>query len=171
MAASISISGLDDCLRFFDQAPANLMKVSRKAMRDASKATAGVIRKRVPKRWRRLVRYAVDKDFRSGKLGALVGLFQIGLAQGHQNPNQKAQIPDWFKAYWLNYGTLDNRDPEHQFKYSVRHRGTAQARRRRNTTGVKPQHFFEAATPGWQETFVESFQESLKKQEKDLYDR
>ena len=169
MPASVSISGLDDCLRMFDQAPANLIKVSRKAMKAASRKTAGTIRKRVPKRWAKIVRYKVDKQY-DGKLAAFVGLFQTGLMQGHQNPNG-APMPDWFKAYWANYGTLQRRDPNHVFKNPVRHSGTAQAQRRRNRMGEAHQNFFEAALPGWQETFVTAFQESLKKQEQDLYDR
>ena len=170
MAEGITISGLDDCLRFFDQLPSNLMKVSRKAMKEASKSTARLIRGRTPKRWKRLVRYSTDKDFRSGKLKAYIGLFQVGLVQGHQNPHG-GEIPDWFKAYWLNYGTLGKRDPEHQFKRPVRPPGNTASKRRRNTTGVEPRKFFEETLSGWQDVFVEAFQESLKKQEQDLYDR
>ena len=169
MAASVHISGLDDCLRMFDQAPANMMKVSRKAMKDASRKTAATLRRRVPKRWSKIVRYAVDKQY-DGKLAAFIGLFQTGLVQGHQNPDGK-EIKDWFKAYWLNYGTLGRRDPNHAFKYPVRHRGTAQAQRRRNRTGIEHRNFFEEALPGWQEVFLTALQESLKKQENDLYDR
>ena len=105
MATSVSISGLDDCLRMFDQAPENLLKISRKAMKEGSKKAAASIRKKMPKRWRRIVRYKVDKQY-DGRLAAFIGLFQIGLAQGHQNPG-KGEIYDWFKAYWQNYGTLD----------------------------------------------------------------
>lgn len=170
MAASMTVSGLDDCLRFFDQAPSNLMKVSRKATKSAARTTAKYIRKQIPERWRKLVRTAVDKEQYSGKLRAYVGLFQTGASGGHQNPHG-GEIPDWFKAYWLNYGTLGKRDPEHHFKAPIKHRGTAAAKRRRNNVGVAPRHFFEQAIPGWTDVFVEAFQDSLKKQEKELYDR
>lgn len=170
MNPGITISGLDDCLNFFDNAPENLMKVSRKAMRDASRATSKELRSKIPKRWRHLVKYRVVRTWKKGNLNAVFGLFNGKQTQGHQNPNG-SEIPDWFKAYWLNYGTLENRDPEHQFDRPVKHRKTAAAQRRKSSTGIKPRKFFEAAIPGWEETFVEAFSESLKKQENDLYER
>lgn len=168
MAAGITIQGLDDCLRFFDQAPENLMKVSRTALRDGAKAVAKVSRQRLPKRWRSLVRYKVLRNYK-GNLQVLWGLFNGHQRQGHQNP--KNAIDDWFKAYWLNYGTLGNRDPEHHFQTAVKHRKTAAAARRKNTEGIKPRKFFEASIAGWEGVFVEAFAASLKKQEDKLYER
>ena len=168
MAAGITIQGLDDCLRFFDQAPENLMKVSRTALRDGAKAVTKVSRQRLPKRWRGLVRYKVLRNYK-GNLQVLWGLFNGHQRQGHQNP--KNAIDDWFKAYWLNYGTLDNRDPEHHFQTAVKHRKTAAAARRKNTEGIKPRKFFEASISGWEGTFTEAFSASLKKQEDKLYER
>lgn len=165
----ITISGLDDCLKLFDQAPANLVKVSREAMRDASKATTRMIRAKMPKRFRRLVRYKVIKNSARGTIHALLGLFNGHQQQGHQNPG--ASRDDWFKAYWLNYGTLYNRDPNHQFREPVKHRKTAAAQRRRNNMGVRPRNFFEASIKGWQGTFVEAFGKSIKNQEDKLYQR
>ena len=89
--------------------------------------------------------------------------------QGHQNP--KHAIDDWFKAYWLNYGTLGNRDPEHHFQTAVKHRKTKAASRRKNAEGIKPRKFFEASIEGWEDTFTEAFSASLKKQEDKLYER
>ena len=163
----ITISGLDDCLKFFDNAPENLVNASRKALRDASKKTSRTLQNRAPKRWRGLVKYKVTNK---GHLNAVFGLFNTKIVQGHQNPHG-AGIPDWFKAYWLNYGTLDNRDPEHHFLNPVKHGKTVAAKRRRNQTGVRPRRFFEEALPGWETIFYEEFQRSLKKQENELYDR
>ena len=59
--ASITIEGLDDCIKCLDRAPDNLLKMSRKAMREAAKPTARVIRQQTPKRFRKLVRYKVVK--------------------------------------------------------------------------------------------------------------
>lgn len=168
MADAITIQGLDDCLRFFDQAPENLMKVSRTALRDGGKEVSKMARQRLPKRWRRLVRSKVLRSYK-GDLQVLWGLFNGHQQQGHQNKN--GAIDDWFKAYWLNYGTLANRDPEHQFKTPVKHRKTAAASRRRNTEGIKPRKFFEASIQGWEDRFIEAFSASLKKQEDKLYER
>lgn len=168
MADAITIQGLDDCLRFFDQAPENLMKVSRTAMRDAGKEVSKMARQRLPKRWRKLVRSKVLRSYK-GNLQVLWGLFNGHQRQGHQN--KKGDIDDWFKAYWLNYGTLGNRDPEHHFQTAVKHRKTAAAARRRNTEGIKPRKFFEASIQGWEEVFTKAFSASLKDQEDKLYER
>lgn len=165
----ITISGLDDCLKLFDQAPANLVEVSRTALKDASKVTTRQIRGRLPKRWRGMVRYKVMKTYQKGDLHALLGLFNGHQRQGHQN--KAGNVDDWFKAYWLNYGTLSKRDPEHQFRTPVKHRGTAAAARRKFAEGIEPRKFFEASIKGWQGTFVEAFGKSIKNQEDKLYER
>ena len=163
MSNGITISGLDECLRYFNNAPEELVKATRKAMRDASTTTTRMIKRRIPKRWNRLVRYKVSNK---GSLLSTIGMFNGHQAQGNQPKNGK--IDDWFKAYWLNYGTLDKRDPEHQFDRPVKHRATQAAKNRRNTAGISPRKFFEASIGGWQTTFVEAFKESLKKQEYDI---
>jgi hypothetical protein len=72
----------------------------------------------------------------------LLGLFNGHQRQGHQN--KAGNVDDWFKAYWLNYGTLSKRDPEHQFRTPVKHKGSAAAARRKFTEGLEPRKFFEA---------------------------
>lgn len=47
---AINIEGVEDCIRMFEKAPENMMKISQKAMREASKATAKQIRQGIPKR-------------------------------------------------------------------------------------------------------------------------
>lgn len=169
MGYGITISGLDDCLKCFENAPENVVKVTRKALRDASKASSRTLRGRLPKRWRALVKYKVVRTMK-GNLNAVFGLFNGKQTQGHQNPSG-APIADWFKAYWINYGTLDNRDPNHQFQRPVKHRETAAAKRRRNTEGIRPRNFFEAGLSGWEASFVEEFQKSMKRNEQDLLER
>ena len=94
---TFEIQGLDDCLRWMDKAPENCIKVSRAAMRDASRTVSKKMRQRTPKRWRRLVKFAVNKNA-NGTLAAWIGLFNGHQQQGHQNKDAKA-IDDWFKAY------------------------------------------------------------------------
>lgn len=163
MANGITISGLDDCLRYFGDAPEELVKATRKAFREASAVTVKQIKKRIPKRWNRLMRYKVSNR---GHLLATLGMFNNHQAQGNQPKNGK--VDDWFKAYWLNYGTLDRRDPEHQFERPVKHRATAAAKARRNTSGIEPRKFFEEASTGWETLFMEKFRESLRNQEYDV---
>ena len=161
---SITIEGLDDCVKCLDRAPENLLKMSRKAMREAAKPVARVIRQQTPKRYRKLVRYKVVKMY-SGNTNVLIGLFNGHQREGHQNT--KTPVDDWFKAYWANYGTLTHRDSSHQFEYPVKKK----TRYRRNDVGQPAQLFFEAAISSYEDTFIEAFQASLKDQEETLYDR
>ena len=166
----MEIQGLDDCLKWMDNAPANCLKASRTAMKAASRKTSGRIRSKLPKRWRRLVKSRVEKRF-DGNLSALIGLFNGHQMQGHQNPGAAKGIDDWFKAYWANYGTLTHRDPQHSFREPVKHGGTAAAKNRRNNVGQEAQHFFEDAAKGFEDVFTEAFSESLAKQERVFYER
>ena len=163
MAEGITISGLDDCLRFFDNAPENVVKATRNALRDASKVTAKMIRGRMDKRFRRLVRFKVTNK---GHLNAGIGLFNDGKGTG-----QHADMPDWFKAYWKNYGTLEGRDPQHHYDHPVNHSKTQAAKNRRNRMGIAHRNFYDEAITGWQETFVPAFRESMSKQEDQFYKR
>jgi len=160
---TFEIQGLDDCLRWMDKAPENCIKVSRAAMRDASRAVSKKMRQRTPKRWRRLVKFAVNKNA-NGTLAAWIGLFNGHQQQGHQNKDAKA-IDDWFKAYWANYGTLTHRDQSHTFKYGIKNR------KRRNNVGQRPMNFFEAAANGAESEFVDAFSKALAEKERDFYDR
>lgn len=136
----------------FEKAPENMMKISQKAMREASKATAKQIRQGIPKRWRKIVKYKV-KNY-DGKLSARVGLYGT-------NKNF-----DWFKAYWANYGTLQGRDPSHQFERKIKRNV-----KRRNNKGQIAQNFFEASIKNWETTFVNKFESEVMKHEQELYNR
>ena len=86
MSQGITISGLDDCLRYFDNAPEELVKATRKAMRDASTKTSKMIKQRIPKRWNRLMKYKVSNK---GHLLATIGMFNGHQSQGNQPKNGK----------------------------------------------------------------------------------
>ncbi len=162
MAEVAYIEGLDDCLRCLDQAPENVVKMTKQALREAGKKTSRQIRQKTPQRFRRLVKYKVFKGRTSRDMNMLVGLFNKG-----QSKNGNSEIPDWFKAYWMNYGTLMRRDPGHHFEQSVKRN----VRNRRNNVGQPAEKFFESAKAGWEGTFMESFRQSMKDQEDKLYDR
>ena len=84
----LTITGLDDCLKFFDNLPENVVKATRNALRDGGRATAKQIRQRVPKRWTRLVKTKVTNK---GNLYVTTGMFNGHQSQGHQ-PSKKAPI-------------------------------------------------------------------------------
>ena len=80
----------------------------------------------------------------------------------------KEKIPDWFKAYWLNYGTLEGRDPSHTFQRKVRPLTSSVASRRKNKLGIAYRNFFEKSTEGWTDVFVEAYEKYLADQQEQL---
>lgn len=162
MAKGVHIEGVEECLKMFENAPENVIKICRKAMKAGSSAVARQIRKATPKRWKRLVKSRVGR-LPDGTLYARAGLYNGKQVGGNQPKN--GQTWDWFKAYWANYGTLSRRDPSHQFRYKVKPR----SKYRRQDVGQPAQNFFEQASNGWQETFVHSFENEIERNKEEIY--
>lgn len=160
MGAAIKIEGLDDCLKMFENAPKRELKICQKAMKDASRQVVKSI-KRGCGAFGKMAAAKVKKA-RDGGLSATIGLFN------KEGGRDGGKVPNWFKAYWANYGTLEGRDPNHKFQYPVKHRGTSAAQNRRNKGGQKARNFFEGAIQGWDDTFVKAFEDSLRRQQDDL---
>jgi hypothetical protein len=157
--AKFKIEGLDDCLRCMDAAPGNVKKITKTALREAAKVTRRQIKMATPKRFQRLSGFKLKTV--KGEMSLWIGLFQ---KDGQMKPG--APIPDWFKAYWKNYGTLKHRDPSHKFKYPIR-----TTRKKRNWEGQPHENFFEGAIAGWEGPFMEAFERAMQDQQEKLYDR
>lgn len=162
MATNAHIEGINEIVSFLDNMPENMFKMTNSAMRQASKAVSGHIRKGIPKRFRKLCSYGVRKNY-NGHLSATIGLFNKHQVSGHQPKNGKTW--DWFKMYWKNYGTLKHRDPSHQFQYAIKKK----TRKRRNDSGQHAELFFEKAIEGWQEIFSNEFDNVFSKSTNQLY--
>lgn len=160
MAAQTYITGLDDCLKCFDRAPKNLLKVVRQALKDGGKQAAKEFRKVMPRRFKRLVSNKVVKGVISGDYAALIGAFNR-VKGGTNEPD------DWFKAYWKNYGTLTKRAKDHKFDYPIKKLN----RVRRNEVGQPAEHFYDGAIGPAQNAFLRAFQDSIKEQEDKLKER
>lgn len=160
MATQTYITGLDDCLKCFDQAPKNLLKVVKTAMKDGGKQAAKEFRKVMPRRFKRLITNKVVKGSVSGDYSALIGAFNR-VKSGTEEPD------DWFKAYWKNYGTLTHRDKSHKFDYPIKHLN----RKRRNEVGQQHENFYDGAIGPAQDAFLRAFQDSVKRQEDKLKER
>ena len=154
------ITGLDDALKCFDNAPGNLLKVVKTALKDGGKQAAKEVRKAMPRRFKRLVSCRVVKGSISGDWSALVGAFNR-VKSGTSEPD------DWFKAYWKNYGTLQRRDPNHKFDYPIK----KLSRKRRNEVGQPRENFYDGAIDPAQKAFLRAFRESVKNQEEKLKKR
>ena len=154
------ITGLDDCLRCFDQAPDNLLKLVKRALKEGGKEAAKEIRKAMPRRFKRLVGCKVVKGTLSGDYSALVGAFNKAKS-GTSEPS------DWFKAYWKNYGTLTKRSREHKFDYPIKKLN----RKRRNEVGQPAEMFYDQAILPAQEAFLRKFEDYIKTNEDYLKER
>lgn len=163
----ISVEGIDDCMRMFDRMPDNMLKLEKKAMRKASQAVTKALRKGIPKRFKRLIKYKMHED-RSRNTYVLIGLYNRKEISGRQ-PESGDAVFDWFKAYWANYGTLSRRDPSHNFATKVK--AKTPGNKRRQSVGQPAQNFFERAIEGWQDVYLDTLEKEMKKEENILYDR
>ena len=152
----LEIRGLDDVLRTLEAAPKEMRAIAKKSFSTASSKTAKTLKQRTPKRWRNLVGYRVGVNQKTGGVSARMGYYNAKQAKGKQPPKDLARVFDWYKAYWINYGTLSMRDPNHKFKYPIRNR-----KKRRNNVGMPARHFFEAAIKGWDTVFVAAFKKAF----------
>ena len=161
MAVTMTIEGLAEYLHTLDEAPDVLIKAVKKSMRKAGGELARDIRSGTPQAFKGLVKCKVVKARISKNLSSAVGLYK--------GRNRGDEIPEWFKAYWKNYGTLARRDPSHRFDRDIKGAGTTAAARRRNQLGQYYERFFEAALPsGWEGKYVSSFVGEMKKQGYDI---
>lgn len=164
MIAKIEITGLNDVLRTFEQAPPEMRKVVKKAMTASARKTSRTLKSRTPKRWRNLVGYAVWQSKKTGAIGARLGYYSSKNSRRGQNKNPDlGRAYDWYKSYWLNYGTLAGRDPAHAFQRGIKPRHYAASRRRRNRSGIPHKNFFETAVSGWDRIYFEEFKRQMDK--------
>ena len=152
---TIQVDGLKEALAAIDDSPVRLKKILDKAFREGGKAAARSVRMRTPKRWKKLVRYKVEKSL-AGNTSALVGYFN----SSRGSRGKRKDMPDWFKAYWKNYGTLTHRDPTHNFDYPIKPNV-----KRRNDVGQPPERFFEAAMERMEDAFIRTAEDVLKANE------
>lgn len=159
MPTTIRIEGLDDCLKALDRLPGNALRMTEDAMKEAAQPVARKIRSGMPKEFRRLIKTKLIKAEKriNGNSTVIVGAFK-GKKFSDNN------VPDWFKMYWQNYGTLTHRDPNHEFVRPIKKNN----RNRRNNVGQPHQNFFDDAIRGWEQMIYDNFIAALKKRENDL---
>lgn len=160
---------MSDCLRWMDAAPKDMIKLAKKAMRSGAKDAVKYAKPRMEPRWRRLLRYAVMGGSHEDDLACMIGLFNGHEISGHQSGKRK--IPDWQKAYWLNYGTLLGRDPDHHFKNRIKPTRYKASQRRRNRFGIPYENFFEDAMHGYDTPFFNAFAKKISDNIDECYDR
>ena len=176
MANLYHIEGLDECIRSMDKAPEYMVKVAKAAMKAGGKKGARILRQRTPARWRRLVAFKLSRGVITQDTYLMIGYFNKDRKKAKHD-----YIPDWFKAYWKDYGTLARRDPNHEFSYPVKEKVTTYnddgsekyrsfaQKYRRNDKGQFPEHIFEEAIESWEEGVYDAFCEYMKEHEDELW--
>jgi len=146
---AVEIEGVSELLRKFDNAPDQMIKDVKKALRKASAVETRNMRRSLPESARHLVKAKV-KGRKSGDISAVFGLYG------------KVGDPDmaWFHWYWENYGTLQGRDPAHRFEFAIK--GGQAAANRRNKVGQPHRNFYESIVNGFQSRFLANFKSALK---------
>ena len=127
--------------------PEKMLNLTKKSMRSAASESAKIIRKAGNPRFTSLVGYKVASGKLSGDLSAAVGYFR-------SLQKEKSDVDDWFKAYWSEYGTLENRYAGHRFQ---RRRA---ARSRHFRGGIMPRLLYE----GCKSDAVDAYQRRLEKE-------
>ena len=127
--------------------PDKMLKLTKKSMRSAASESAKIIRRAGNPRFASLVGYKVASGKLSGDLSAAVGYFR-------SRQKEKSDVDDWFKAYWSEYGTLENRYAGHRFQ---RRRA---ARSRNFRGGIMPRLLYE----GCKSDAVDAYQRRLEKE-------
>ena len=127
--------------------PEKMLNLTKKSMRSAASESAKIIRRAGNPRFASLVGYKVASGKLSGDLSAAVGYFR-------SRQKEKSDVDDWFKAYWSEYGTLENRYAGHRFQ---RRRA---ARSRHFRGGIMPRLQYE----GCKSDAVDAYQRRLEKE-------
>ena len=127
--------------------PEKMLKLTKKSMRSAASESAKIIRRAGNQRFASLVGYKVASGKLSGDLSAAVGYFR-------SRQKEKSDVDDWFKAYWSEDGTLENRYAGHRFQ---RRRA---ARSRHFRGGIMPRLQYE----GCKSDAIDAYQTRLEKE-------
>ena len=127
--------------------PDKMLKLTKKSMRSAASESAKIIRRAGNQRFASLVGYKVASGKLSGDLSAAVGYFR-------SRQKEKSDVDDWFKAYWSEYGTLENRYAGHR----CQRRRAARSRHFRG--GIMPRLLYE----GCKSDAVDAYQRRLEKE-------
>ena len=146
MAVKVQIdaSEVEELMRRY---PEKMLKLTKKSMRSAASESAKIIRRAGNQRFASLVGYKVASGKLSGDLSAAVGYFR-------SRQKEKSDVDDWFKAYWSEYGTLENRYAGHKFQ---RRRA---ARSRHFRGGIMPRLLYE----GCKNDAVDAYQRRLEEE-------
>jgi len=148
--AEFSISGDENLRKYLRDLPDKYTdKVAKTALR---KALAPFVKnlRRASRNAKKAVRVKV-KNSKSGPY-ARAGIWGGGEYR-----------PQWFKEYWQNYGTLQNRSPGHTFKNGIK------SKSRGKQGGIRPSGFVEKAWESSKAQVVSGLETEMAKATQDFF--
>lgn len=141
----VILKGVDDVLRLLNDYPNEINRIAKAALRKAITPLVKSIKSGSPVKGVKI------------KIKPLKGMnpsLKFGYFGEVGNSNHLALSP-WFKAYFLNYGTLNRRHSSHKFQNPVRFRHTKQKE------GIRPRLFFDKTVEGQEQQVYDRFVEYL----------
>ena len=141
----VVLKGIDDVLRLLNDYPNEINKIAKAALRKAIAPLVKDIKNTSPVKGVKIKMKPLKGMNPSLKFGYF----------GEVGNSDRVAISPWFKAYFLNYGTLNRRHPSHPFLNPVRFRKTKQRE------GIRPRLFFDKTVEGQEQQVYDRFVEYL----------
>ncbi|MBR5979434.1 MAG: hypothetical protein IK029_01430 [Oscillospiraceae bacterium] len=164
----MKIEGTKEACAFLEAYPKETKKIISKALRYAVNPVAKKVKSAVPyPKWQTLVRVKANESKVTGRLYAVAGMLDNGQS------SVKGGITDWFKAYWMNYGTLQRRDHAHKFVRGPRGKNSRNKMGQPNPKGKAQQyyHFYDKAVDGMDVDLTNRFLKSIERQHEQLLNK
>lgn len=155
---NIEIEGYEEALDTLEKYPNKINTIVKSAMRKAiSPVLSDMKAKTSHHSFSKMVKYKFIKGTNPS--------IKFGFFGNKEGGERIGDVPNWFKAYWSNYGTLTRRYKGHTFVNPVK------SKSKRIIGGVSPKLFFERATEGKDQAiyndFVKNLQDGVAKLEGD----
>ena len=154
MSVTITVEGADRIAKLMQDYPKESDKIIKKAFRKAARPYLARMKAGVQASHATDITAKAKVSQKKGEIMLSAGLF------GKPRMEDKKTWA-WFKEYWKSYGTLQGRDPNHQFKTSVK--STSSGRR-----GIKYDNWWENLTDGWDQQIADKVCEEVEKSIREL---
>lgn len=157
------IEGTAEAVEFLRRYPLEANGMIKKALSAAGRPIANAIRRQTPyQAWRKMVRTRVRMSRKMKRLYMTSGYHEIkrGLKR---KANGKLEISDWYKAYFMNYGTRERRDLDHKFD-----KAEAGTKKNRNMRGQFGLNFYDKAISDLEAQVKQKFTTTIERMHEEL---
>jgi hypothetical protein len=151
MANEVKIEGYENAVKILSQYPDQFQKIVKKSMRTAVQPTLKTIKAGTPhSTFKRIVKMAFIK-------AEIPTLLFGSMGKKGDRGNKRS---DFMKAYWSEFGTIQNRDKTHKF-----HRPMTSTRK----GGIIPRLYFAKAIEGQEKIIYTNFVKAIEAEATKLY--